>query len=226
MNFGKKSAFVFIACISIVTSAYADDPGNPCYLIKKIADSGLVYGGKYCDSNQQAALEKAIGIGESLISITEIAPLPAPPKKTQVTGSSATSDSWFFSGKTTDNIAVGAIGLFETAKQLSGPVDKENYTSSYSSSTFSNDIQQENKSQTSSSPKAVRNNETFVQSGYVILEEIVYSQGQKIVARGKCNMNGRKYNVEYYPTNGTSSRYYISSTSGSSIDDVSTKYCN
>jgi len=62
------------------------------------------------------------------------------------------------------------------------------------------------------------------QSGYKWLEEIDYSRGQKIIARGKCN-NGSRFNVEYYPDNGYSSRFYIYSTSGSSKDDVAAKFC-
>ena len=119
--------------------------------------------------------------------------------------------------------ALGIAGLYAVGKMfVDGTKDAWANSSdySYSGSSASSSSQSAPFGNSSSSTR-----NSGAQSGYKWLEEVDYSRGQKIIARGKCN-NGSRFNVEYYPDNGYSSRFYIYSTSGSSKDDVASKFCS
>ena len=61
--------------------------------------------------------------------------------------------------------------------------------------------------------------------GYKVIERYDYSPRQTVVAVIKCDSNGRKVKVRYYPNNG-SRPYNIGGGYGSSLDEVSSKFCS
>jgi len=111
-------------------------------------------------------------------------------------------------------MAIGNIGATVMAELCrSGACD--NLGNSSSSSTNSS-----TKRDTSSNINTTTNRVT----GYKIIEEFDYSARQTVIAVIKCNSNGRKAKVRYYPNNG--SKYAIDSGFGDSVDDVASEFCS
>ena len=61
--------------------------------------------------------------------------------------------------------------------------------------------------------------------GYRVIERYNYSARQTVVAVIKCDSNGRKAKVRYYPNNG-SRPYSIGGGYASSLDEIATRFCS
>jgi len=222
------------------TDSITENVIEKCYMIRKILTSGRVSDTKSCGTSAKEASQKHLKSGERIIDIrllnskksishdlsqnyniasnnrTQTASKKVEKKKESIAQSILPYES---STPTLDVITITALGLL-----ANGFINGTQPSNNYSYDNYTTDITQNPSNAIETSTSSGDKSNVSTKGKYTWLEHIPYRNGQKVVARGKCG-NGRKFNVEYYPNNGDSSKYYIISTSGSSKDNVAGRYC-
>jgi len=128
-------------------------------------------------------------------------------------------------------LGIAAVGFFHAlgkgttenrVHQNSGNTNWSGSSSSHSNNIASRNSNSSSKRKGTTTSANTRNPQKT--GGYTITENIRYSSGQSVVARGRCS-DGTKFNVRYSPNTGTAYRYTIYSTSAASKEEVAKKFC-